>query len=65
MTVSTSLVVLWFGRQVGKITRPSREMNMSIHLRTRVAVSGMLCSFGRRHAVASLDNTVVGVEALS
>ena len=28
-------------------------------------MSGILCSFEKRHAVALLDNTVVGVEALS
>lgn len=47
MTVSTSLVVLWFGL---KITRPSRELNMSIHqehewrcLECHVASEGEAC----------------------
>ena len=56
MTVSTSLVVMWFGREVGDITKPSRELNMSIHQEHEWRCLDFY---------VPLDNTVVRVEALS
>ena len=49
-------MVLWFGREVSDITRPWRELNLSIHQDS----SGGVWNAMLKHMVASLEDTEVG-----